>query len=152
MENMDDGEVPRETMSKARKMDLTLVPDPDNLEVVWKNITSRHEAPETIFLLCIAELDETGKYWCPHCAEAAPVLNEALVGRRVVECSVRREAYRGNPDYPLRNSAIAQLSAIPQLNKYTKHADGDYRLDGKLVGDQCKAPSQVRKFVSPPRE
>ncbi|XXQ34801.1 Thioredoxin domain-containing protein [Plasmodiophora brassicae] len=103
-----------------------------------------------LFILAFGQRDpDTGRSWCPDCHAAYPVIigaMEALAPSAcLLEITVERAAYKGNPAYAYRRHSALQLKAIPQLYRIQ---DGDaHPWLETLVENDCLDAGRVEKFV-----
>jgi thiol-disulfide isomerase/thioredoxin len=88
--------------------------------------------------------DPTVKYlvyiygpWCPDCQKTEPLLKEALTKAEgklhVFSVSVKREEYKGNPDFLLRKDPVFQLPAVPTLYRI----ENAHKVVARKVEEEC---------------
>jgi len=124
-----------------------VIHDTSRFDEELKKLQEEHK-DATLFLYFVAGEDpETGKSWCPDCADAAPVVKEAAEKATnviFVECPVGEPAgYRNRPEHVYRKHEQIQLQRIPTLVKWTKEGPV-----ARLVEGECGNPVRVAKFFA----
>nr|AGT02502.1 iron(II)-requiring acireductone dioxygenase [Angomonas deanei] len=87
--------------------------------------THKGDQPLVAIVFVMGSVDPlTGKSWCPPCAEAKPVVNQAVDRLRhkygagntlYIELPVERPAYLGNPSFFYRKHPFLQIQSVPTV-------------------------------------
>eukprot|EP01036_Dinobryon_divergens_P036273 gene36273-47206_t len=92
------------------------------------------------------KVSSTDKSWCPDCVAAEPIIQTSLQsmipGCVYLECIVKREEYKGNPQYVYRQLPGIELKCVPTLI----HWKGDQCV-ARLDDSQCQVKSTVEGFI-----
>lgn len=97
-------------------------------------------------LLTGTVVPETGKSWCPDCANAEPVIHSALEtltsGCVLLVGLVQRAAF---PEY--RDHPLIRLKCVPTFTKWTVTAGKPSRVIGSLDDSQSQKATLVKMLV-----
>ncbi len=106
---------------------------PEEFDATMKRLIKKHlEKENSNDLLCVyfsgTANPVTGKSWCPDCVEAGPIVASSIQKARaklqerhagatvaLLQCTVNRSSYRGNPNYPYRVHPFIMLQSIPTV-------------------------------------
>jgi len=99
---------------------------PAGKESTLNAVLAEEEAIQTkdshLYVLVIGEREaKTGQSWCGDCREAEPVIAKVLSTLKkltVIECSVDRASYKGNPNHPYRLHPKLKLRSVPTLYRW----------------------------------
>ncbi|ORZ29399.1 hypothetical protein BCR44DRAFT_46869 [Catenaria anguillulae PL171] len=93
------------------------------------------------------EVPETGKSWCPDCANTLPLIRARVAKHAnvtLVEALTGERSLWRDPNNPYRVHAQIKLERIPTLVRWTKSGPGATR----LIEDECADEAKLAGLIA----
>ncbi|GAM22436.1 hypothetical protein SAMD00019534_056110 [Acytostelium subglobosum LB1] len=119
------------------------VTSPDNFHATVAQALATNDP---VFVTFISNVGADGQLWCPDCRTSEPIFAkvfDSLPNYCLVQCSIPRDGYKGNPDHPYRLDKQILLKSIPSLVAWKNDSQVMLRPE-----DDCTVLEKVSAFVN----